>query len=137
MNERKWCIECGKELEEKETGRPKRFCSVSCRSNFWQKEKRKEAELYRVLKTIDTPGIQAVKKEVIQDLVTFGRTITKNTSDTVERLEPTLENAEILVQIKAIREEKIPELRNKSVLGQKSWASDQKKRIQELESKLK
>lgn len=47
------------------------------------------------------------------------------------------EKAQIGKQIKAIRDEKIPELRNKSALGQKSWASDQKKRIQELESKLK
>lgn len=48
-----------------------------------------------------------------------------------------IKREEILEQIKAIRAEKIPELRNKSVLGQKSWASDQKKRIQELENQLK
>ena len=131
------CMECGEEMEQRQTGRPKRFCSVSCRSNFWQKEKRKEAELYRALKTTDTPEMKAVRKQTADDLMNYGRAITKTTTATTERLEPSIENVEILAQIKAIRDEKIPDLRNKSAMGQKSWAIDQKKRIQELESKLK
>ena len=81
--------------------------------------------------------MKKVKQEVLSDLVNYGRAINKVTPDGVERLEPSFENEDILAQIKAIREEKIPELRNRTALGQRSWALDQKKRIQELESKLK
>lgn len=43
----------------------------------------------------------------------------------------------ILKQIEAIRAEKIPDLRNKSDLGRKSWKIEQQKRIEELKQQLK
>jgi len=45
-------------------------------------------------------------------------------------------NAAILEQIKAIEAEKIPDARNKSVMGRKSWELDQQKRINELKKLL-
>lgn len=36
------CPECKKEVEQTEGKRPKVFCNSSCRSNFWQKAKRRE-----------------------------------------------------------------------------------------------
>jgi uncharacterized Zn finger protein (UPF0148 family) len=57
------CKECGKPIEQKHAGRPRQFCSISCRSNFWQKEKRKEAELYRASKAADTSEQKEVKEE--------------------------------------------------------------------------
>lgn len=36
------CAECKKELEQTPGKRPKVFCNSTCRSNFWQKAKRKE-----------------------------------------------------------------------------------------------
>jgi len=45
-------------------------------------------------------------------------------------------NKEILSQIAAIKSEKIPAERN-TQLGRKSWDNDQRKRISELQSKLK
>jgi endogenous inhibitor of DNA gyrase (YacG/DUF329 family) len=35
------CPNCGKEVEQTDGKREKRFCDVTCRSNFWQKEQRK------------------------------------------------------------------------------------------------
>jgi hypothetical protein len=43
---------------------------------------------------------------------------------------------EVLEQIKAVKAEKIPSLRD-TILGRKSWATEQQKRISDLESKLK
>lgn len=48
-----------------------------------------------------------------------------------------VDNFGIWEQIKAIEAEKIPELRNKSDLGRKSWRLEQEKRIQELKNQLK
>lgn len=46
------------------------------------------------------------------------------------------ETSKILDQIAAIRAEKIPESRN-TPLGKRSWELDQRKRIEELQNKLK
>lgn len=35
------CLECGKELVQLSGKRAKQFCNVTCRSNYWQKKKRK------------------------------------------------------------------------------------------------
>lgn len=35
------CLECKKDLEQTPGKRVKQFCNSTCRSNFWQKEKRK------------------------------------------------------------------------------------------------
>ena len=48
-----------------------------------------------------------------------------------------LDNSMIQDQIKAIKLEKIPPDRNKSHIGRTSWATDQRKRIEELQSQLK
>lgn len=34
------CLECGKELVQIIGKRAKKFCNVTCRSNYWQKQKR-------------------------------------------------------------------------------------------------
>lgn len=39
------CLECGKELTQTPGKRAKLFCNVTCRSNYWQKQKRKDAPL--------------------------------------------------------------------------------------------
>lgn len=36
------CLECGKELTQTPGKRAKQFCNVTCRSNYWQKQKRKD-----------------------------------------------------------------------------------------------
>ena len=36
------CKECGEILSQKEGKRKREFCDSTCRSNFWQKEKRKK-----------------------------------------------------------------------------------------------
>ncbi len=36
------CLNCSKELVQIEGKRAKQFCNSTCRSNYWQKEKRKE-----------------------------------------------------------------------------------------------
>ncbi len=38
------CLNCKKELEQIPQKRPKKFCNSTCRSNYWQKEKRKEVK---------------------------------------------------------------------------------------------
>lgn len=38
------CLECNKNLEQTLGKRAKQFCNSTCRSNFWQKAKRKIAE---------------------------------------------------------------------------------------------
>jgi hypothetical protein len=37
------CLECNKEVKQTPGKREKQFCGSSCRSNFWQKAKRKIA----------------------------------------------------------------------------------------------
>lgn len=37
------CLNCGKELVNTPGKRPKQFCNVTCRSGYWQKKKRSEA----------------------------------------------------------------------------------------------
>lgn len=41
MNDMK-CQECKKELKQTPGKRAKKFCSISCRSNYWQKQNRKK-----------------------------------------------------------------------------------------------
>lgn len=53
-----------------------------------------------------------------------------------ENKEPEIDETEIEKQISAIYAEKIPKERDTS-LGRKVWASDQRKRISELEERLK
>lgn len=38
------CLNCGKGLTEIEGKREKQFCNSTCRSNHWQKEKRKSVK---------------------------------------------------------------------------------------------
>lgn len=37
------CLECGTELTQTPGKRAKTFCNVTCRSNYWQKNKRKKS----------------------------------------------------------------------------------------------
>lgn len=48
----------------------------------------------------------------------------------------TLDEQELKKQIEAIRAEKIPEHRNRSTLGKKSWEAEQKQRILEIQEQI-
>lgn len=37
------CLNCGNELVNTPGKKPKQFCGISCRSNYWQKKKRDES----------------------------------------------------------------------------------------------
>lgn len=116
------CKECGKGIEQKHAGRPKQFCSISCRSNFWQKEKRKEAELYRAGKKLVQTGFSTIGETAISKVL--GPT------------DPQVSREMIVAEIAAVKAEKIPVSRD-TILGRKSWATEQQKRISDLQDKLK
>jgi len=48
----------------------------------------------------------------------------------------TLDEQELKKKIEAIRAEKIPEHRNRSTLGKKSWEAEQKQRILEIQEQI-
>ncbi len=53
------CPNCGKEIEQTEGKRTKQFCNSTCRSNVWQKQKRKAKE--------NTPKTIPDKKVIIPE----------------------------------------------------------------------
>jgi len=67
------CLNCGKELYNIDGKRGKKFCNSTCRSNFWQKCKRKNKEnsLDKNLEEVNKlPNIQEniVKSKVMQEM---------------------------------------------------------------------
>lgn len=56
------CRNCGKDLVQIPGKRAKTFCSVTCRSNYWQKKKRESAQ-----KKIGTPGRPKKEDHEIQN----------------------------------------------------------------------
>ena len=45
------CLNCGTELTQLAGKRKKVFCDSTCRSNYWQKQKRKTSTFVKPLKT--------------------------------------------------------------------------------------
>lgn len=135
------CLECGKELIQTPGKRPKQFCNVTCRSNYWQKKNRAEKERGKPGRPKNTP-IVTPPPERDNALINAAR---GRDSNGINMDEVAVANraqkksrggaGDILQRIDAIRAEKIPADRNTSN-GRKSWAFDQKKRIQELENQL-
>lgn len=133
------CLNCKLEVGQTEGKRPKLYCSQKCRIEYFRKKKAAEkpkGKRGRPPKAIDPVEIQAkiaAVKESLKGLpILHGPMKEKLT-------EISKENAKLAVQaaISLVRAEKIPAERDKSTIGRKSWALDQKKRIQELENKLK
>lgn len=56
------CPNCGNPITQTISKRPKKFCNTTCRSNFWQKEKRKKAVAKPAKKT---PAKSAKSKKTI------------------------------------------------------------------------
>jgi len=42
------CLNCGKEIIQTPHKKIKIFCNSTCRSNYWQKEKRKSAKIQTI-----------------------------------------------------------------------------------------
>jgi len=144
------CLNCQKAVNQTPGKRPKLYCSPKCKAEYFKKKqpvdpskrgpgrpkKSKENEEW-------ANGVLAENQK--NHLNNFAISMPtgvvpgekpkpefeyKGVADTK------LNNEAILKEIEAIKSEKIPTERNTSN-GRKSWAYDQKKRIQELESKLK
>lgn len=62
------CLNCGKELIQTPKKRPKQFCGISCRSNYWQKKKREGkgiGKAGRPKKETPSPKEEAVAEQKI------------------------------------------------------------------------
>lgn len=125
------CLNCGKPVKQTPGKRTKTYCDANCRQKHWLK-KSKEANPSK-----RGPG-RPKKTSVIQlDIREIDNVVTEWAGLTVVVKEPIItDNTDVLKQISAIKAEKIPSHRD-TLYGRKSWAADQKKRIQELEAKLK
>jgi hypothetical protein len=82
----KTCLNCNKALPQTEGKRAKQFCNSTCRSNYWQKEKRKNSDksLTKVAAAISLAALPAnkrnkdkvpPKKEVSQEAKTGFKTL--------------------------------------------------------------
>lgn len=136
------CLNCKIDVPQTPKKRPKLYCSERCRVEFFRKKKPKgqpgRPRKANVPETKFEKNLEKgiVKKGTIEDLVILGQAISKVSGNTIERIDPNLdERAPILKEIAYIKEEKIPKERD-TPNGRKSWAFDQKKRIQELEKQL-
>jgi len=69
------CLECNELLTQVQGKREKQFCSSTCRSNYWQKAKRRVAEnnkphnKKRILKERNTPPIISDKHKQSQPAI--------------------------------------------------------------------
>lgn len=115
------CLNCNKELEQIKGKRERKFCNSTCRSNFWQKENRKNK--------LPLPKDYVEMKDI---------RISENIlhTDTIKENIEVIDNSEIEKQIAEIKEEKIPAERD-TPFGKKIWSAEQEKRIVELKNKLK
>lgn len=122
------CKQCGKTLEQTSGRRAKQFCNSTCRSKYWYK-----GTIHGHKVQVDEPKVQ------IMDA-------TKPIPHIKPKEQPKVDKATehgraseeaILKQIAAIKAETIPDLRNKSDLGRKSWKLEQQKRIDDLKKQLK
>lgn len=118
------CLNCKAAVPQTPKKRPKLYCSEKCRIEFFRK-KRPKGKPGRPKKKISDPAREKAK--------------TINSSPKVDTSHSTSKEntqSQIAAMIAAIKAEKIPKERDISLIGRKSWALDQKKRIQELEKML-
>ena len=126
------CPVCEKEFDPITGRRRRKFCSDNCRQKAWQANN----------KSVPPEG----KKEFPpSDAEVKAKTAEKNKKSEAKVAPPSDEEIklaaaeanrkEIQNKIANIKAEKIPKERD-TTIGRKSWALDQKKRIQELEAKL-
>lgn len=133
------CLNCKKPVPQTPKKRSRLYCSEKCRVQFFRanasdgKPKRGRGRPRK----IDAGVIQAEIREVKTQLAGRGMPILKGPMKEVLQ-EASIENAKLGIEamINAIKAEKIPKERD-TALGRKSWILDQKKRIQELENKIK
>lgn len=130
------CLNCGKPVKQTEGKRAKNYCDPACRQKHWQKNNKKSA--------IRGPGRPKKTPIVVPPnpkdnaLINAARGRDSNGVNMDEtRLSEKEASRELIEdQIKDIKAEKIPPNRD-TALGRRSWAIDQKKRIQELENAIK
>jgi hypothetical protein len=130
------CLNCGKEVKQTPGKRAKAYCDPNCRQRHWLKNNKKKSgrgpgrpkktPLIDPSSPRDNPLINAAR----------GRDSNGINMDEVRLAEKEASREFIEDQIKDIKAEKIPPQRD-TTMGRKSWALDQKKRIQELENQLK
>lgn len=128
------CLECKEPIEQKPGKRAPKFCSTTCRSNNWQKKKRKEGESKKNPKpiTFQKPIEKSKKGANSIDLMGNIEFITP-TPEAYDN--PKIDRDAILAQIKEIEAEEIPKERN-TQLGRPAWRLDQKRRINDLKKQL-
>lgn len=128
------CLNCEKTVKQTEGKRPKSYCDSSCRQKHWQK-KNKEAH-----PPARKPGRPKKEKKppILLTVTEIDNVIMERDGLTAVRQEPVelVDKEAIQTQISQIKAEKIPDHRNKSIMGRRSWEGDQKKRIKELEIKI-
>jgi endogenous inhibitor of DNA gyrase (YacG/DUF329 family) len=131
------CPECKKPIISTPGKRPKKFCSTTCRSNFWQKQKRKEARVRKAFQKFDTPKEQETRRQLTDDLVNQGVAYSKVTTAGTERVDPQSDEAtEILKQLRVAEAEKMPGYIQMEI-GRIHWSKQQKKKIDELKALYK
>lgn len=108
------CVFCGTPTPQVEGRKPRKYCSDTCRQKDWQARNKSKAPIKTKEKTTAKDGEDS-KIEMAES-----QPIDK---DTIEK------------QISSIKDEKIPKHRD-TPLGRKSWAIEQKKRIEDLQNKM-
>jgi len=114
------CLNCKTEVPQTPKKRAKLYCSERCRIEYFRKKKPK-GKPGRPKKKIESKPVHVIAGPIKEVLIQASN-----------------ESAKLAIQaaIAAIKAEKIPPERDKSVMGRKSWALDQQKRIKELENQL-
>jgi endogenous inhibitor of DNA gyrase (YacG/DUF329 family) len=151
----KTCLNCGKEIEQKEGKRERKFCGDVCRATHFRqknagKKKYVKIETYEKLqKELEEerkrkPAYLPVVNPVVslpKDYVEVKKVVAVNSNGEVKSLPPENTDAvdramEIAQEMKKIQMEKIPPERDKSTMGRKSWAIEQKKKLADLQAQL-
>lgn len=127
------CLQCSKALQHVPGRKQKSFCDVNCRNKYFYAKRKKESEDARVVLSsqikITTPGNEQVSLE-------WSPEAHKKARVKVVAKVLSLGDEVIRGQIKSILDEKCPKERD-TPLGRKSWALEQKKRIEDLEKQIK
>jgi len=138
------CLQCNKALQHVPGRKQKSFCDVNCRNKYFYAQKKKQIEDAKAILASLPPDYPVPNKVAVlakdggikQILPKPGKEPkTEPISNFEKAISDTAKEA-ILKQIAAIRAEKVPKDRD-TVFGRKSWALDQKKRIEELEKQIR
>jgi len=118
------CLNCDTELEQTEGKREKQFCNSTCRSNYWQKAKRKKKLNNITDLAKDVKGISEVKVDALL--------VPKNEHITIE----TLSDYE-----KKRAEDRIKQLENElksppsnPLIGKRQWIAIREQELKKLKS---